>query len=93
MFQALLRYIDDPLIRSEYLQNPGNVAPRLRRDAEETMRNILVIGCISICGAVGASTTPIWNSSDLLRIEYEDLPTSVQRRRTLAENGQTRIAG
>ncbi|WP_163014500.1 hypothetical protein, partial [Pseudomonas viridiflava] len=41
VFQALGFAVDDPLIRGEYLQNPGNVAPRLRRDAEETMRNIL----------------------------------------------------
>ncbi|MNZ26330.1 putative ATP-dependent helicase Lhr [compost metagenome] len=75
VFQALGFAIDDPLIRSEYLQNPGNVAPRLRRDAEETMRNILGYRLYFDLRRGWRFNNPNLEQLDLLRIEYEDLPT------------------
>jgi superfamily II DNA/RNA helicase/very-short-patch-repair endonuclease len=75
VFQALGFAADDPLIRSEYLQNPGDIAPRLRRDAEETMRNILGYRLYFDLRRGWRFNNPNLEQLDLLRIDYEDLPS------------------
>lgn len=73
VFEALGFDSDELSIRAEYLQNPGDIAPRLRREAEETLRNILGYRLYFDLRRGWRYNNPNLEQLDLLRIEYEDL--------------------
>ena len=64
---------DDPKVREEFLQNPGDVAPRIKRDAEETMRNVLGYRLYFDLRRGWRFNNPNLEQLDLVRIDYEDL--------------------
>ena len=73
VFEALGFNSDDPKVREEFLQNPGDVAPRIKRDAEETMRNVLGYRLYFDLRRGWRFNNPNLEQLDLVRIDYEDL--------------------
>ncbi|ERS15418.1 hypothetical protein Q668_05675 [Alcanivorax sp. PN-3] len=73
VFEALGFNSDDPKVRDEFLQNPGDVAPRIKRDAEETMRNVLGYRLYFDLRRGWRFNNPNLEQLDLIRIDYEDL--------------------
>lgn len=73
IFNALGFNSNDPLVRAEYLQNPDQRIPRLRRDAEEVMRNLLGYRAYHDLRRGWRFTVPNLEQLGLLRIEYDGL--------------------
>lgn len=73
IFNALGLGGDDPSIRADYLQNPDQRVPRLRRDAEETMRNVLGYRAYHDLRRGWRFTVPNLEQLGLLQIDYDGL--------------------
>src|SRR5690606_27167081 len=71
VFEALGFDSNDARVREEYMQNPGDVAPRIRREAEETLRNILGYRLYFDLRRGWRFNNPNLEQLDLVRIEYQ----------------------
>lgn len=75
VFQALGFDSEDATVRQEYMRNPGDVAPRIRRNAEETLRNVLGYRLYFDLRRGWRFNNPNLEQLDLIRIDYADLKT------------------
>lgn len=73
IFNALGLDSDDPAIRADYLQNPDQRIPRLKRDAEEAMRNVLGYRAYHDLRRGWRFTVPNLEQLGLLEIVYDGL--------------------
>lgn len=73
IFTALGLDTGDTAIRADYLQNPEQRVPRLRRDAEETMRNVLGYRAYHDLRRGWRYTVPNLEQLGLLEIDYDGL--------------------
>lgn len=73
IFNALGLSSDDPAIRADYLQNPEQRIPRLKRDAEEAMRNVLGYRAYYDLRRGWRFTVPNLEQLGLLEIVYDGL--------------------
>lgn len=73
VFQALGFDSADEKVRAEFMQNPGDVAPRIRREAEETLRNVLGYRLYFDLRRGWRFTNPNLEQLDLVRIQYQDM--------------------
>ncbi len=73
IFNALGMDSNDPAIRADYLQNPEQRIPRLKRDAEEAMRNVLGYRAYHDLRRGWRFTVPNLEQLGLLEIAYDGL--------------------
>ncbi|MBB3192478.1 DNA-3-methyladenine glycosylase I [Halomonas cerina] len=73
IFTALGLDSSNPAIRADYLQNPDQRVPRLRRDAEEAMRNVLGYRAYHDLRRGWRYTVPNLEQLGLLQIDYDGL--------------------
>lgn len=73
IFNALGMNSKDPAIRSDYLQHPEQRIPRLKRDAEEAMRNVLGYRAYHDLRRGWRFTVPNLEQLGLLEIAYDGL--------------------
>lgn len=73
IFAALGFDQNDPAIKAQYLQNPEQRVPRLRRDADEVMRNVLGYRAYFDLRRGWRFTMPNLEQLGLLRIDYDGL--------------------
>lgn len=73
IFTALGLDSDDPSVRADYLQNPDQRIPRMKRDAEEAMRNVLGYRAYHDLRRGWRFTVPNLEQLGLLEIAYDGL--------------------
>ncbi|MEO9586396.1 MULTISPECIES: DEAD/DEAH box helicase [Marinobacter] len=73
IFNALGMDSNDPAIRADYLQNPEQRIPRLKRDAEEAMRNVLGYRAYHDLRRGWRFTVPNLEQLGLLEVAYDGL--------------------
>jgi len=73
IFNSLGLGSNNPAIRADYLQNPDQRVPRLKRDAEEAMRNVLGYRAYHDLRRGWRFTVPNLEQLGLLQIDYDGL--------------------